>query len=196
MLATSGMTHDFFLYPDQFSIIKLNQNLSFFSDVARKTIIFLYCNVVCTVSIIAIFSLFFAAYELNGSRFLQAPVEFGLSTEKVSLKQSLLSPVLFLYTVITYWPVFRLFYLVDWWYLSDENLLHCFIFVHFWRDRIVDGFLEVGELIRYLCSKFNVLCAVVLLNFNLCMTFPGEVVLAALISSVPFVDLLIDFLDP
>ena len=76
------MTHDFYLYPDQFSIIKLNQRLSFVSDVARKTIIFFYCNVVCIVSIIAIFAVFFAAYELNGSRFLQASVEFDMSTEK------------------------------------------------------------------------------------------------------------------
>ena len=41
-----------------FSIIKLNQSVSFVSDVARKTIVFFYCNVVCIVSIIAIFALF------------------------------------------------------------------------------------------------------------------------------------------
>ena len=34
----------------------------------------------------------FAAYEFNGSRFLQASVEFGMSREKGSLGQSLLSP--------------------------------------------------------------------------------------------------------
>ena len=79
-----------------FSITKINQSLLFVSDVARKTIILFYCNVDCTVSIIAMFALFFAAYELNGSRFLQASVEFGLSTEKVSLKHSLLSSFLFL----------------------------------------------------------------------------------------------------
>ena len=92
--------------------------------------------------------------------------------------------------------MFRLFQLVDWCNLSDETLLHCFTFVHFRRERIVSGFLEVLELIRYLCSKINILCAVVLLIFKLCMTFPGEVVLVALISFEPFVDLLIDFLDP
>ena len=75
-----------------FSIIKLNQSLLFVSDVERKTIIFFYLNVVCTVSIIAIFAQFFAAYELIASMFLQASVEFGLSTEKVSLKHSLISP--------------------------------------------------------------------------------------------------------
>ena len=60
----------------------------------------------------------------------------------------------------------------------------------------MSGFPEVGELVRYLCSKINFLYADVLHNVKLCMTFPGEMDIAALISSVPFVDLLIDFLDP
>ena len=85
-----------------FSIIKLNQSLLFVSDVERKTIIFFYLNVVCTVSIIAIFALFFAAYELIASMFLQASVEFGMSREKGSLGQSLLSPFLVLCSAITF----------------------------------------------------------------------------------------------
>ena len=66
-------------------------------------------------------------------------------------------------------------------------MLHCFIFDHFRRERIVSGFLEVGELIRNLCSKINFICADVLHNFKLCMIFPGEMDLVALISSVPFI---------
>ena len=64
----------------------------------------------------------------------------------------------------------------------------CFItlFVHFGRERIVAGFPEVGELIRYLYSEINFLCADVLYNFKL-FDFPGEMDLVALISSVPFV---------
>ena len=196
MLTTSGLAHDFFLYPGQF----------FNYRIKSKFVVFVVCfwcgkednhflNVVCTVSIIAVFALFFAAYELIGSRFLQASVELGLSTEKVSLKQSLLSPFLFLCSVITYWSVFRLFELVDWCNLSDDNLLHCFIFVHYRRARIVSGFPEVGELIRYLYSEINFLCADVLHNFKL-YDFPGEMDLVALICSMPFVDLLIDFRDP
>ena len=92
--------------------------------------------------------------------------------------------------------MFRLFELVDWCNLGVQYLLHCFIFVHFRRARIVSGFLEVGELILYLYSEINFLCADVLHNFKLCKTFPGGMDLAALIRSVPFVDLLIDFLDP
>ena len=103
--------------------------------------------------------------------------------------------LLFLCSVITYWSLFRLFELVDWWNLSDDNLLHCFIFVHYRRARIVSGFPEIGELIRYLYSEINFLCADVLYNFKL-FDFPGEMDLVALISSVPFVYLRIDFLDP
>ena len=72
----------------------------------------------------------------------------------------------------------------NWCNLSDENLLHCYIFVHFRRERIVSGFLEVEELHRNLCSNINFLCADVLHSFKLCMTFPGEMDLVALISSV------------
>ena len=111
-----------------FSIIKLNQSVLFVVGfwcgkednhsllLQRSLHRFNYCNV-CTV---------FAAYELNGSKFLQASVEFGLSTEKVSLKLSLLSPFLFICSVFTYWYVFRLFELVDWCNLSNDSLLHCF----------------------------------------------------------------------
>ena len=90
--------------------------------------------------------------------------------------------------------MFRLFQLVDWCNLCEKILLHCFLFVYFRRERIVSGFLGVGELFRYLCSKINFLCADVLHNFKFCMTFSGRMDLVALISSLPFVDLLIDFL--
>ena len=97
VLGTSGMTYDFFLYPDQFFNSQMKSKYVFvvcfchgkednyFLLLQRSLHRFNYCNF-CTV---------FAANEVNGSRFLQASVEFGLSTEKVSLKQSLLSPFYF-----------------------------------------------------------------------------------------------------
>ena len=192
MLATSGLTHDFFLYPDQFFNYQIKSKFVVCFWCGKEDNHFLNLNVVCTVSIIAIFALFFAAYELIGFRFFQASVEFGMSTEKGSLRQSLLSPFFSSLQCNYIWPVFRLFWLVDWCNLSDENLLHCFIFVHIRRNGLsVDSWRLVSLFVIYAQKSIFYLMFCIISNY---VWLPGELDLVALISSLPFVDLLIDFL--